>query len=127
MQATLINLASAANKYIDRPSVVKNIGTQLARHKYFGDFCADHKLGDPCLASYSPPARCAVLLCYLKFLQQGHTVKQQVVKVATLKAYLAEAATWIADVGYPDPRMSTAWTHAQPLSPWIPWLKQALG
>ena len=68
-----------------------------------------------------------MLLCYLELLQQGNTIKLQVVKVATLKAYLAEAATWITDAGYPDPRFSTTWTHAPPLSPWIPRLKQALG
>ena len=45
-----------------------------------------------------------MLLCYLEFLQQGNTIKLQVVKVATLKAYLAEAATWITNAGYPDPR-----------------------
>ena len=45
-----------------------------------------------------------MLLCYLELLQQGNTIKLQVVKVATLKAYLAEAATWITNAGFPDPR-----------------------
>ena len=115
--AALADLAGAANRHHDRPSAVKNTGTQLARHKYFGDFCANHNLGNPCLATFSPPARCVVLLYYLEFPQQGHTIKQQVDKVATLKTYLAEAASWITDAGYPGPHFLTTWTYAPPLSP----------
>lgn len=76
--------------------------------------------------SPTPPARCAVLLYYLEFLQQGNTINRNVVKV-TLKVYLAEAASCIMDAGYPDLRFSATWAHAPPISTWIPCLRQALG